>query len=46
MAATDGTPSHWHQTFAVADRDAAAATAEHLGATVLAPRLSGRGRRA
>ena len=35
MATTDGAPSHWHQTFAVADRDAAAATAERLGATVL-----------
>src|SRR6476660_411226 len=30
-----GTPAHWHQTFAVADRDAEAATAERLGATVL-----------
>ena len=35
MAMPAGTPSHWHQTFAVADRDAAAATAERLGATVL-----------
>ena len=26
MAMPDGTPSHWHQTFAVADRDAAVAT--------------------
>ena len=33
--AADGSPSHWHQTFAVADRDAAASTAERLGATVL-----------
>jgi len=35
MAMPAGTPSHWHQTFAVADRDDAAATAERLGATVL-----------
>jgi predicted enzyme related to lactoylglutathione lyase len=35
MATTDGAPSHWHHSFAVADRDAAAATAERLGATVL-----------
>jgi predicted enzyme related to lactoylglutathione lyase len=32
---TDG-PDHWHVTFAVADRDDAAATAERLGATILA----------
>jgi predicted enzyme related to lactoylglutathione lyase len=30
-----GLPSHWHVTFAVGDRDAAASTAERLGATVL-----------
>ena len=35
MTMPAGTPSHWHQTFAVADRDDAAATAERLGATVL-----------
>lgn len=35
MTTTDGAPAHWHQTFAVADRDAGAATAERLGATVL-----------
>ena len=33
--AARATPSHWHVTFAVADRDAAAATAERLGATIL-----------
>jgi uncharacterized protein len=30
-----GEPARWHVTFAVADRDASAATAERLGATVL-----------
>lgn len=30
-----GQPPHWHVTFTVADRDAAAASAERLGATVL-----------
>jgi predicted enzyme related to lactoylglutathione lyase len=34
-AAADG-PDHWHVTFAVADRDEAAATAERLGASILA----------
>lgn len=32
----DGGAPHWHVTFAVADRDAAADTAERLGGTVLA----------
>jgi hypothetical protein len=37
VAATGpGEPPHWHVTFSVADRDAAAGTAERLGATVLA----------
>ncbi|MGY1617990.1 VOC family protein [Geodermatophilus sp. SYSU D00691] len=31
-----GEPAHWHVTFSVADRDGSAATAERLGATVLA----------
>ena len=31
-----GEPDHWHVTFAVADRDAAAAAAKRLGATILA----------
>jgi predicted enzyme related to lactoylglutathione lyase len=30
-----GLPPHWHVTFTVADRDAAAASAERLGATIL-----------
>jgi len=30
-----GEPAHWHVTFAVADRDESAATAERLGATVV-----------
>src|SRR5262249_25378892 len=30
-----GTSPHWHVTFSVADRDAAAATAQRLGASVL-----------
>lgn len=33
---TDGEPAGWHVVFAVADRDASAATAERLGASVLA----------
>ncbi len=32
---TDGESTHWHVTFAVADRDDAVTTAERLGATVL-----------
>lgn len=37
LAPADGSgPARWHTTFAVADRDAAAATAERLGAEVLA----------
>lgn len=36
IAPLTGTESpHWHVTFTVADRDASAATAERLGATVL-----------
>jgi predicted enzyme related to lactoylglutathione lyase len=31
-----GEPDHWHVTFAVGDRDAAAAAAERLGATIVA----------
>ncbi|MGY1739382.1 MULTISPECIES: VOC family protein [unclassified Blastococcus] len=31
----EGEPPHWHVTFTVGDRDAAAATAERLGGTVL-----------
>jgi uncharacterized protein len=34
--AADGEPAQWHVTFSVADRDDSAATAERLGATVLA----------
>jgi predicted enzyme related to lactoylglutathione lyase len=33
--AADGEPPHWHVVFAVADRDASAATAESLGAQVV-----------
>ena len=35
METGPGAPSSWHVTFSVADRDASAATAERLGATVL-----------
>jgi predicted enzyme related to lactoylglutathione lyase len=35
LPADGGEPPHWHVTFTVADRDAAAVTAEKLGAQVL-----------
>jgi uncharacterized protein len=35
VTAQDGEQPHWHVTFTIADRDDSAATAEHLGATVL-----------
>jgi predicted enzyme related to lactoylglutathione lyase len=36
VAPADDGPDHWHVTFAVADRDDAAARAERLGATIVA----------